>query len=172
MPLKTAGIICIALGILLCGKEVEERTAKRLKELEEFHRFLGFLEQEITCRQTVFSSVLEKAHPLGSGCLRTFIARLKDVPEYGHRPMNELWDQAVRQTYGPVGLKQEELQIMRQTGTAFLCMQRGMIGNRLRTDREQLGHLIEARRDCQQKDSHLYRSLSIMASLLAVLILI
>ena len=168
--MKTAGIILIAAGILLSGREWEKRKRSCVRELERYLRLLSYLEQEITYRQTPRPSALKSFMSYGEGIAAEFAEKVREGLIQSRKSMPEIWEEAAELYHG-LGFTAEELGRIRQAGTAFSLPRREMIGCQSRTDQKYLQQLLEARRSGLEKDCRLFRWLSVMASLLAVILL-
>lgn len=172
MSVKTAGILLIAAGILLLGREWEKRKTDCVREMEYFYRFLRYLEQEITCRQTLLLAALERSGPYVRGLAHRLSQQLMACLETRQEPFGQIWEELTEDIYGGMGLAAEELQVMKQAGAAFAFAQKEMIGSQTGLDQACLWRLLEERRERLRRDCHLSRCLSVMASLFVILILI
>lgn len=172
MSVKTAGILFLSAGILLLGREWEKRKTDCVREMEYFYRLLRYLEQEITCRQTLLSAALERSGPYVRGLAYRLSQQLIDCLETRQEPFDRIWEELTEDIYGQIGLAPEELQIMKQAGAAFAFSQKEMIGSQTGLDQACLWRFLEERRKRLQKDCYLLRCLSVMASLFVILIFI
>ncbi len=156
----------------MAGREWEKQKASCVHELEYFYRFLQFLEQEIVYRQTKLPVALARFGEYAKGDAAAFAALFAEKLKTCQEPAPILWNESIRQIYGRKGMEKEELRIMEQAGTAFSLWQKQMISEQTKLDRQCLWELWQRKQAQFQKDSHLFRCLSVAASLFAVILLI
>lgn len=169
---KIAGICMVVFACAMLGKNMSDRLAARKRTLEHLHHFLTTLSNEISFSLEPLPDIIGRVSREDLGHVSEFARYVaRELHNRENATLREVWLRGLDKYRKALGISDETLAVLRTLGKKLGTMSKDIeVGNIALA----LGSIEEEGRRVQtlyDKNSKLYRNLSIMAGVLIVVIL-